>query len=52
VKMVAVVVVPFKGPERRGGGRPDSDDRGGALSKWWPVMEGGVRGMAPSDEGK
>jgi hypothetical protein len=22
------------------------------LSKWWPVMEGVVRGMAPSDEGE
>jgi hypothetical protein len=33
VKMTAGVVVPFIGPERRGGGRPGSDDGGGVLSK-------------------
>jgi hypothetical protein len=52
VNMSAGVVVPFIGPERWGGGRPGSDGGGGALSKWWPVMEGEARGMAPSDEGK
>jgi hypothetical protein len=52
VKMSTGVVVPFIGPERWGGGRPGSDGGGGALSKWWPVMEGEARGMAPSDEGK
>jgi hypothetical protein len=50
--MAAGVVVPFIGPERRGGGRPGSDGGSGALSKWWPVMDGEVRGMAPRDEGK
>jgi hypothetical protein len=52
VKMAAGVVVTFIGPERRGGSRPGSDGGGGVLSKWWPVMEGEARGMAPSDEGK
>jgi hypothetical protein len=52
VKMVAGVVVTFIGPERRGGSRPGSDGGDGVLSKWWPVMEGEARGMAPSDEGK
>jgi hypothetical protein len=52
VKMAAGVAVPFIGPERWGGGRPGSDGGGGALSKWWSVMEGEVRGMALSDEGK
>jgi hypothetical protein len=52
VKMAAGVVVPFIGPERWGGGRLGSDDGGGTLSKWWPIMEGEVRGMVPSDEGK
>jgi hypothetical protein len=52
VKMAARVVVPFIGSERQGGGRPGSDGGGGALSKWWPVMEGKARGMALSDEGK
>jgi hypothetical protein len=52
VKMATRVVVPFIGPERWGGGRPGSDGGGGALSKWWPVMEVEARGMAPSDEGK
>jgi hypothetical protein len=44
VKMAAGVVVPFIGSERRGGGRPGSDGGGGALSKWWPVMEREARG--------
>jgi hypothetical protein len=44
VKMSIGVVVPFRGPERRGGGRPGSDGGGGPLSKWWPVMEGEARG--------
>jgi hypothetical protein len=52
MKMVDGVVVPFIRPERRGGGRLGSDGGGGALSKWWPIMEGEARGMAPSDEGK
>jgi hypothetical protein len=50
--MAARVVVPFIGSERQGDGRPGSDGGGGALSKWWPVMEGKARGMAISDEGK
>jgi hypothetical protein len=50
--MAAGLVVPFIGPERRGGGRPGSDGSGGELSKWWPIMEEEVMGMAPSDEGK
>jgi hypothetical protein len=52
VKMAARVVVPFIGTERQGSGRPGGDRGGGALSMWWPVMEGEARGMAPSDEGK
>jgi hypothetical protein len=52
VKMAAGVVVPFIGSERRGGGWLGSDGSGGALSNWWPVMEGEARRMAPSDEGK
>jgi hypothetical protein len=52
VKIATRVLVHFIGLERRGGGRPGSDGGGGALSKWWPVMEVEARGMAPSDEGK
>jgi hypothetical protein len=31
---------PFIGSRRRRGGRLGSDGGGGALSRWWPVMEG------------
>jgi hypothetical protein len=39
VKMAAGVLVPFIGTERRGRGQLGSDGSGGALSKWWPIME-------------
>jgi hypothetical protein len=40
VEVAAGVLHPFIGSGRRGGGRLGSDGSGGALSRWWPVMEG------------
>jgi hypothetical protein len=40
VEVAAGVLRPFIGSGRRGGGRPGTDGGGGALSRWWPVMEG------------
>jgi hypothetical protein len=43
VEVAARVLRPFIGSGRRGDGRPGSDGGGGALSGWWPVMEGEVK---------
>jgi hypothetical protein len=52
VEVVAGVLHPFVGSGRRGGGRLGSDGGGGALSKWWPVMEWEAKRRCRLMEGK